>query len=89
MKSLSELGGTILHNPTTHISTEGNHSALQLETIMERLAYHSNRNVSNIRQETVYQHPLRMKLRMTYPLTFPIICFRSRYSIPLYSVKSS
>jgi len=37
MKSLSELGGTILHNPTTHISTEENHSVLQLEPIMERL----------------------------------------------------
>jgi hypothetical protein len=89
MKSPFELGGTIPHNPTTHISTEGNHSVLQLETIMERLAYHSNRNVSNIRQETICQPRSNTQVRWTYPLTFPIICFRSRYSIPLYRVKSS
>jgi hypothetical protein len=89
MKSLSELGGTILHNPITHISTEGNHSALQLGSIRKRIAYHSNRNVSNIRQETIHQPSSTIQGRRTYPLTFPMICFLSRYSIPLYRVKSS
>jgi hypothetical protein len=52
-------------------------------------AYHSNRNVSNIRQETVCQHSSITRERCTYPLTFPMMCSLSRYSIPLYSVKSS
>jgi len=77
MKSLSELGGTILHNPITHISTEGNHSVLQLDSVAERSAYHSNRNVSNIRQESIHQLSSTIQARKTYPLTFPIICFLS------------
>lgn len=52
-------------------------------------AHHSNRDVSNIRQETICQLSATIQVRKTYPLTFPMICFLSRYSIPLYKVKSS
>jgi hypothetical protein len=50
MKSLSVLRGTTLHNPITRTLTAGNRSTGQLThgVRQEEIAYHGNRNVSNV-----------------------------------------